>query len=97
MTDLLYLLVVVVVYGAGASFIQERFGAYQNLSPTLKQVLNTFWTAVLPYIIIMVQPYWKADWGSSEDAMTSLFMLLVPVAMWLVSQVAHAVDRKLIN
>ena len=82
-------------YAAGTSYIQERFGKFQDLSPTKKQLVNSVLNFIVPAVAVFVQPYWKADFGSLDGALQSLFVLLVPVVVWLFSQVAHQIDKLL--
>ncbi|MCL4296147.1 MAG: hypothetical protein KJ077_10485 [Anaerolineae bacterium] len=83
---------VTVFYGTGTSFIQERFGKFHDLSPSVKQLVNAVINLVLPYVLVFLQPYWRPEFGEVNAAVTSLFFLVAPVAIWVVSQVAHRFD-----
>lgn len=83
---------VTVFYGTGTSFLQERFGKFHDLPPTVKQLANAVLNLILPYILVFVQPYWRPDFGELTAAVTSAFFLVVPVAVWVVSQIAHRLD-----
>lgn len=83
---------VTVFYGTGTSFLQERYGKFHDLSPSVKQFANAVLNLILPYILVFIQPYWRPDFGDLTAAVTSVFFLVVPVAVWVVSQVAHRLD-----
>lgn len=84
--------VVLFLYGTGTSWLQERFGGFQNLSPSVKQLVNSVINLVLPYIAVFVQPYWKPEFGNPEEVITSLLVLVAPFFVWVVSQLAHHFD-----
>lgn len=80
------------VYGTGTSWFQERFGLFQDLPAGVKQLINSIINLVVPYVIIYLQPYWKVEFGDSTQVVTSLFVLVAPFFVWMVSQVAHHFD-----
>lgn len=80
------------IYGVGTSWIQERFGKFTDLSPSLKQSINSILNLLIPYIVIFIQPYWKVEFGNPTEVVSSLLLLLSPVFVWVVSQIAHHFD-----
>ncbi len=89
------LAIVTAVYGMGTSYLQERFGSFQSLSPQIKQLLNALINLAIPYAAVAVQPYWRPDFGDLNAALQSLLLLFAPVLVWLFSQVGHQIDRLL--
>lgn len=87
--------VIITGYGSAVSFLEERFGKFQDLSPTAKQAINSLLTLVLPYVLVFVQPYWRLEFGNPNEVITSAFLLVAPALVWLASQVAHAADKRL--
>lgn len=90
-------LFVLALYGTFVSFVQERFGAFQDLSPRVKQLINSLLTFAVPAIVNFVIPIWRLEFGDSSEVVNSALLLVAPVFVWLVSQVAHAVDKKLVK
>lgn len=82
-------------YGAATSYLQERFGRYDLLTPAAKQLINAVINLVLPYIAVFVQPYWRIEFGDLNQALNSLLLLVAPLLVWFFSQLAHQVDKKL--
>lgn len=86
---------VMFLYAAATSYLQERFGSYDKLKPNVKKIINLVINLVIPAIVAFVQPYWKAEFGSAEEFFTSLLLMLSPFVVWLFSQLAHQIDKKL--
>lgn len=84
--------VVLFLYGAFVSWAEERFGKFQDLSPSAKQGVNTALTLVLPAIVQVVTPYWRPEFGAPDQVAQSLLYLIAPAFVWLSSQVAHRLD-----
>lgn len=84
--------VIVLGYGTSASFLQERFGNFQSLSPEVKKVVNVLLTVGIPYLVQFVSPYWRPSFGEPEAVLQELAVLLIPILIWAVSQVAHHFD-----
>lgn len=83
---------VTAVYGTGTSFIQERFGVFNDLPPAIKQLINSILNIVVPYVVVFFSGVWKPEFGSLEEVVTSVFLLLAPILAWVFSQIAHSVD-----
>lgn len=82
----------VVLWGTFASWVQERTGPFHNLSSLQRQISNYVLTLVLPAIVTAVAPYWLPEFGDAKIVVSSLFYLLVPIGVWLASQIAHHFD-----
>lgn len=86
---------VVALWGLFVSFVQERYGKFQDLPANVKQLVNALLTFIVPAVVTVVAPYWKPELGDVNEVVTSGIILLVPVVAWLASQVGHQVDRVL--
>jgi len=89
------LAIITFAYGAGTSYLQERFGGYDKLPPNIKQLINSIINLVIPYLAVFFQPYWRLEFGDLSQALTSLLLLVAPIAVWLFSQFGHQVDKAL--
>lgn len=87
--------VVIAGYGSVVSFLQERFGRFQDLTASQKQLINSVLTLVVPYLVAFFQPYWKLEFGDEQQVLSSALLLIAPALVWLTSQLAHAVDKRL--
>jgi len=90
---------VILVYGAAVSWIEERFGTFQDLDARTKQLVNAVFGFVVPALVVWVVPGvkallggWPVELGTPEAFTTSVLYLLVPVLIWLVTQAAHYID-----
>ena len=90
-------LFVLALYGFAVSFVEERFGAFQNLPANIKQLVNAVLTFVVPAVVNYLNPIWQPEFGDASEVVQAVLLLAAPVVVWLVSQVAHAVDRKWIK
>lgn len=90
-------LFILALYGFFVSFLEERFGAFQNLPANVKQLVNAVLTFVVPAIVNIVNPIWQPEFGDTSEVVRAVLLLAAPVVVWLISQVAHAVDRKWIK
>jgi hypothetical protein len=79
-------------WGTAVSYVQERFGKFEDLSPRMKQLINAVLAFVLPLVVVVVQPYWKAEFGDINQVLTAVLLMGAPVLAWVVSQVMHQVD-----
>ena len=93
MTDPIALFILA-LYGFFVSFLEERFGAFQNLPANIKQLVNAVLAFVVPAIVQFVTPIWQPEFGDASEVVKAVLLLAAPVVVWLVSQVAHAIDRK---
>lgn len=84
-----------IVMAFGVSWAEERIGWFQERSPQTKQAINT----ILTFIVPAIATYLPTVEGlpGPEAALSNAVWLVAPVVCWLVSQVAHAVDAKLIK
>jgi len=89
-------LFVLALYGSFVSFIEERFGSFQNLPANIKQLINSILAFVVPAIVNYLVPVWRPEFGEASEVAWAVSLLAAPVVVWLVSQLAHAIDRKLI-
>lgn len=90
-------LFILALYGTFVSFVQERFGAFQELPANVKQLINSILAFVIPLVVNFITPIWKPEFGDASEVVNAALLLAAPVVVWLVSQVAHGVDKKLIG
>jgi len=89
------LALVVVLYGFAVSWLEERFGVFQNLSPATKQLVNGllgFFAPLVASLVVAMLGKWPEAVGTPEGLAQAILYLLAPVAVWLVTQVAHYTD-----
>jgi hypothetical protein len=84
------------IYGLAVAFVQERFGTFNDLSPRSKQLINSIAAFVVPAVANLLTPIWRPELGDVSAVVYGLVLLLAPASVWLVSQVGHAADKKLI-
>ncbi len=86
------------LWGMGVSYLQERFGTFDKLDPQAKQMVNAITSYVVPVVLAAVTKVfgeWPDALGSPEGFTAAILTLVAPVAVWLVSQVSHQLDRLL--
>lgn len=86
---------VLAVYGVTVSWIQERFGKFQDLDSRTKQLVNGILTVIIPLIVVYLQPYWRPEYGNINETVNSFVLLIVPAIIWLASQLGHYLDQYL--
>ncbi len=89
------LTLVIILYGSAVSWIQERFGSFQDLPARTKQLINAFLGFLVPAIVTGLLAFvneWPVGLGTPEEFVTFVLLLLAPFAVWLVTQVAHQFD-----
>lgn len=89
------LTLVVLLYGWAISWLEERFGGFNDLSARTKQLVNALFGFVVPAVAVYLPVLfgqWPGELGTPEGFVTFVLRLLVPVAVWLVTQVAHQFD-----
>lgn len=87
-------LFILALYAFFVSFLQERFGAFQNLPSNIKQLINAVLAFVVPAVVQFVAPIWQPEFGDASEVVKAVLLMAAPVVVWLISQAAHAVDRK---
>jgi hypothetical protein len=85
-------MVVLAIYAWAISWIEERFGKFQDLPPNMKQLVNAIFGLVIPAVVLWLTPYWKPEFGALEPAVEQLLVVLTPIAVWLATQVFHYAD-----
>jgi hypothetical protein len=88
----------VVLYAFAVSWITERFGSFQNLSPSVKQLVIALAGFAVPLVTTVVTALLGAwpDTVGTPDALTqALFILGAPFVVWLFTQLAHYADLAL--
>lgn len=75
------------------SYVQERTGGYDKLAPWVKQVVNGVLSAVIPVAVGWSAGWWQPSFGDATEVWTQVAYLVVPVFVWLITQVAHQFDR----
>lgn len=88
-------LFILAVWGMLVALLQERFGAFQNLTPRVKGLFNAAFAYVVPAVVIWVQPYWKLEFGDVNEVVLAALYILAPVVAWAVGQLFHLVDKNL--
>jgi hypothetical protein len=86
---------VVVLYGFAVSWLEERFGSFQNLSPANRQLVNGllgFFAPLVASAVVAMLGKWPVEIGTPEGLAQAILYVLAPVAVWLVTQVAHYAD-----
>jgi hypothetical protein len=89
---------VIVLYAFVISWVAERFGAFQDLSPTVKQLVVALAGFAVPLVVQVVTGVfgaWPDTIGTPEGLTQALFALAAPFAVWLITQVAHYADLAL--
>lgn len=83
---------VLAIWGIGVSWIEERFGAFQNLSPSVKQLINSVLTFIVPAVVNFLTPIWRPELGDASEVVNAALFLVAPVVVWLFSQIGHYTD-----
>jgi len=86
---------IILIYGIGVSFLEERFGKFEQLEPAEKQFVNALVGFVAPLAASLLTYLGSHGFdylGSPEELARATLWLLAPVAVWLVTQLAHYVD-----
>lgn len=89
------LALIVLLYGFGVSWVAERFGSFDKLSPSVKQLVIALVGFVVPLVVSLATKLfgaWPDTIGTPEGFVTALFMLLAPVGVWIITQIAHFLD-----
>ena len=92
------LALVVVLYAFAVSWIAERFGVFQDLSPSIKQLVVALAGFAVPLVVQVITGVfgaWPDTIGTPEGLTQALFALAAPFAVWLLTQVAHYLDLAL--
>lgn len=87
---------VILLYGFVVSWAAERFGAFDSLSPSVKQLVIALAGFVVPLVTGLVTGIfgkWPENLGTPEGLTQALFMLLAPAAIWVITQIAHYADQ----
>lgn len=83
----------------GISWIEERVGKFETLSPSVKQFINAGATLVVPVFVAWSAGWWAPAFGSAEGFFNNLIQLLAPAGIWLGSWLAsqgwHYIDKGL--
>lgn len=91
----LILALVIFLYAAGVSWVEERVGRFQEMSPRNKQLVNALFGFVVPALVVwtkMIVGQWPAALGTPEEFVLAVLRFLAPVAVWLATQVVHYLD-----
>lgn len=88
-------LFVLTLYGSFVSWVQERNGSFEKLNPNQKQVINAVLTILVPIIVGFLLPMWGGSEQGLTEGVNAVLLVFAPVFIWLVSQVAHYVDKLL--
>lgn len=87
------------ILGIAISFIQERFGKFEELPAKYKQLINSIITLIVPVLVATVAGWWRPEFGDSAGFFTALLQFTAPVVIWLVtwlsSQLGHFLDKGL--
>ena len=77
------------IWAIAVSWIEERSGYFNRLSPSWKQAVNSVISAIVPALVVWSSGVWNPRLGSPVEFFGAILFLLVP---WLISQIAHYVD-----
>ena len=83
------------IVGILIAYLQERFGTFQELKPGTKQIVNGVLALVLPGVVAWSAGWWVPAFGDATEVWTQVAYLIVPAVVWVVTQLAHQVDRVL--
>lgn len=86
---------IVLLYAFAVSWVTERFGGFDKLTPTVKQLVIALAGFAVPLITGLVTGIfgkWPDNIGTPEGLTQALFIFVAPVAVWLLTQVAHYAD-----
>lgn len=83
------------VVGVAIAYLQSRFGAFENLKPGQKQISNGVLALVLPGLVAWSAGWWSPSFGDANEVLTQVAYLIVPVVVWVITQVSHQIDRLL--
>jgi len=81
------------IVGIAIAYLQERFGGYENLKPWVKQTVNGVLAALIPAAVAWTAGWWVPAFGDANEVLTQVAYLIVPILVWVVTQLAHQVDR----
>ena len=81
------------LYGVIISWVEERVGKFQDLSPRAKQLTNALLTYIVPALVLWLQGFWRPEFGDVTEFANSVVMLLIPAAVWFGSQAGHYIDK----
>lgn len=87
---------VLAVWGWFVSWAEERWGSFNDFTPSQKQWVNSFLAWVVPVVATSGLFYWwTPELGNLTEVLTAVGIFVAPFVSWLISQVAHFVDKKL--
>lgn len=83
------------LWGWIVSWMEERFGAFENLSPRWKQLVNSVLSLVVPLAAGLLAPHWRDSFGDLGGFTNEFLLVLALPAAWLASQLWHYADKLL--
>jgi hypothetical protein len=91
-----YLPIITTLWGLLVSFLEERYGKFQDLTPGQKQAVNAVLTFFLPIAISFAASYIDPKYANvNQQALVYVLLVLAPVVCYAASQAAHGVDKLL--
>ena len=89
-----YLPVFTTRWGLLVSFLEERFGKFQDLTPGQKQAVNAVLTFFLPIAVGFAGSYIDPKYANvDQKAIVYMLLVLAPVLCYAASQAAHGIDK----
>jgi chromate transport protein ChrA len=91
---------IVLLYAVAVSWIEERFGKFQDLEPNQKQLFNALAGFAVPLVFSFVTGLlgkWPESIGTPGVFTLAVVSLVASVVVWLLTQVAHYADLALVR
>ena len=79
-------------FGWFVSWSEQRFGNFEGLKPGWKQTINGVLSLVISIPVVWLSPYWSPSFGNLEEVLYAAAHLVIPMFVWLITQVAHYFD-----
>ena len=87
---------VLAVWGVFVALVQERLGSFQDLSPNMKQLVNSIFAFIVPIVVQFVAPIWRPEFGDTTEVVTAFLTFVVPALfVWVSGQFGHHFDNLL--
>jgi len=89
-------MLIILIYGVFVSFLEERFGAFERLLPSQKQFVNGvvgFFVPAVASLLTYLKTLGYTYQGTPQELAQAMIFLLAPAAVWVVTQIAHQIDK----
>lgn len=82
--------------GSIISWVEARFGLFENQTPRFKQTFNAVMATVIPGLVVWLGPIWSPELGEISATLPVWLQGVAPLVAagvaWFMSQVAHYAD-----